>query len=45
MGDIVVAARVWRRIDEHPGREHGRLLRDGLAGDVVIDQFSSRIES
>jgi uncharacterized protein len=44
MGDIVVAARVWRRIDR-PGREHCRLLADGLAGDVVMDQcfFSYRV--
>lgn len=44
MGDIVVAARVWRRVDR-PGREHCRLLHDGLAGDVVIDQcfFSYRV--
>lgn len=45
MGDIVVAARVWRRSDEYPGREHCRLLEDGLAGNVVIDQsfFSYRV--
>jgi uncharacterized protein len=40
MSDIVVAARVWRRIDDHPAREHCRLLQDGLAGEVVIDQCS-----
>ncbi len=44
MSDIVVAARVWRRVDR-PGREHCRLLDDGLAGDVVIDRcfFSYRV--
>ena len=45
MGDSVVAARVWRRLDDHPSREHCRLLADGLAGEVVIDQcsFSYRV--
>lgn len=45
MGDRVVAARVWRRTDEFPAREHCRLLEDGLAGDVVIGQcfFSYRV--
>ena len=45
MGDNLVAVRVWRRIDEHPGFEHCRLLRDGIEGDVVVDQccFSYRV--
>ncbi|HEY0370398.1 MAG TPA: putative glycolipid-binding domain-containing protein [Thermoanaerobaculia bacterium] len=44
MGDIVLASRVWRCIPR-PGREHCRLLEDGLAGEVVIDQcsFSYRV--
>ena len=44
MSDEVVAARVWRFLGG-PGLEHCRLLRDGLAGDVVIDQclFSYRV--
>lgn len=44
MSDIVVATRVWRRVDR-PGREHCRLLSDGLAGDVVMDQcfFAYRV--
>ena len=45
MGDNVVAARVWRRIDERGGLEHCRLLSDGLAGDVIVGQcfFSYRV--
>ncbi len=44
MGDEVVAARVWRFLGG-PGLEHCRLLRDGLAGDVVVGQcvFSYRV--
>lgn len=44
MGDIVLTSRVWR-CEFRPGREHCRLLEDGLAGDVVIDQcaFSYRV--
>ena len=44
MGDDVVAVRVWRFLDG-TGLEHCRLLRDGLAGDVVVDQsfFSYRV--
>lgn len=44
MGDIVISSRVWRCVPR-PGREHCRLLADGLAGDVVIDQcaFSYRV--
>ena len=45
MGDIVVATRVWRRIDEHAGHEHCRLRADGLEGDVVVGQcfFAYRV--
>ena len=44
MGDIVLAARTWRCLFR-PGREHCRVLTEGLSGDVVIDQcaFSYRV--